>query len=175
MENIFKGLPALSEPHKKILLAKEGRLEKFKKHIDKGGDPLSFLPLLIGDGYGEFWKTKKRYRVVKGSRASKKTVTIARNFIYNLMKHPGSNLLVVRKVNATNKDSTYSELKKAIYDLGVQDHWRAKVNPLEIVYIPTGQKILFRGLDDPLKIAGVTVEVGHLCWVWINFYRFTHK
>jgi phage terminase large subunit len=105
---------------------------------------------------------------VKGSRASKKTVTIARNFIYNMMKYDGANLLVVRKVGATNKDSTYAELRKAIIDLGVEKEWKNTVNPLELTYLPTGQKIVLRGLDDPQKISGVTVPFGHLCWVWIN-------
>ncbi len=164
----FKDLPNLIAPHRQILLNKEGRLEKFRKHIKRGGSVLSFLPLLIGDGYGEFWKTRKRYRVVKGSRASKKTVTVARNFIYNMMKYKDSNLLVIRKVGATNKDSTYAELRKAIIDLGVEKEWKNTVNPLELTYLPTGQKIVFRGMDDPQKISGVTVPFGHLCWVWIE-------
>ncbi len=55
------------------------------------------LPDIVGKGYKAFWNFKGRYRVVIGSRASKKSKTTALWFIYNLMKHPGSNLLVVRK------------------------------------------------------------------------------
>ena len=43
-----------------------------------------------------------------------------------------------------------------------------KLSPLEITYKPTGQKIYFRGLDDPLKITSITVDVGCLCWCWIE-------
>nr|DAS75628.1 MAG TPA: terminase large subunit [Caudoviricetes sp.] len=85
-----------------------------------------------------------------------------------MMKYPGANLLVVRKVYRTLKDSCFTDLKWAINILGVQDYWSVKESPLEIIYIPTGQKILFRGLDDPLKVTSITVETGNLCWAWIE-------
>ena len=126
------------------------------------------LPDLVGKGYKDFWNFKGRYRVCKGSRASKKSKTAALFFIYSMMKYPGANLLVIRKVYRTLKDSCFSDLKWAINRLGVQDYWSVKESPLEIIYIPTGQKILFRGLDDPLKVTSITVETGNLCWAWIE-------
>jgi phage terminase large subunit len=106
--------------------------------------------------------------VVKGSRASKKSKTTALWFIYNIMKYPGSNLLVIRKVGRTLKDSCYSDLKWAVHRLGVDHLWNFTLSPLEGEYLPTGQKILFRGLDDPLKITSITVPSGVLCWMWIE-------
>ena len=126
------------------------------------------LPDLVGKGYKDFWNFKGRYRVCKGSRASKKSKTAALFFIYSMMKYPGANLLVIRKVYRTLKDSCFTDLKWAINILGVQDYWSVKESPLEIIYIPTGQKILFRGLDDPLKVTSITVETGNLCWAWIE-------
>ena len=126
------------------------------------------LPELVGKGYRDFWNFKGRYRVCKGSRASKKSKTAALFFIYSMMKYPGANLLVIRKVYRTLKDSCFSDLKWAINRLGVQDYWSVKESPLEMVYIPTGQKILFRGLDDPLKVTSITVETGNLCWAWLE-------
>ena len=126
------------------------------------------LPDLVGKGYKDFWNFKGRYRVCKGSRGSKKSKTTALFFIYSMMKYPGANLLVVRKVYRTLKDSCFTDLKWAINRLGVQDYWSVKESPLEIIYIPTGQKILFRGLDDPLKVTSITVETGNLCWAWIE-------
>lgn len=122
----------------------------------------------VGKGYKDFWYYKGRYRVCKGSRASKKSKTTALNFIYRLMKYPQSNLLVVRKVFGTLKDSCYTELKWAIHRLGVDSLFDCKLSPLEITYKPTGQKIYFRGLDDPLKITSITVDIGCLCWLWIE-------
>lgn len=126
------------------------------------------LPDLVGKGYKDFWNFKGRYRVCKGSRGSKKSKTTALFFIYSMMKYPGANLLVVRKVYRTLKDSCFTDLKWAINILGVQDYWSVKESPLEITYNPTGQKILFRGLDDPLKVTSITVETGNLCWAWIE-------
>lgn len=122
----------------------------------------------VGKGYKDYWDFKGRYRVCKGSRASKKSKTTALNFIYRIMKYPQANLLVVRKVFGTLKDSCYTELKWAIHRYGVDSLFDCKLSPLEITYKPTGQKIYFRGLDDPLKITSITVDVGCLCWCWIE-------
>lgn len=126
------------------------------------------LPDIVGKGYATFWNFKGRYRVVKGSRRSKKSKTMALWSIYNIMKHPESNLLVVRKTYRTLKDSCFTELKWAVKRLQVEHLWHFRESPLEMTYIPTGQKIYFRGLDDPLKITSIAVEVGVLCWMWIE-------
>ena len=126
------------------------------------------LPEVVGKGYGTFWRFRGRYRVCKGSRASKKSTTAAMNFIYRMMETPGSNLLVIRKVYRTIKDSCYTQLLWAIRRLKVERFWEWKESPLEITYKPTGQKIYFRGLDDPLKITSITVENGSLCWMWVE-------
>lgn len=126
------------------------------------------LPEVVGRGYATFWNFKGRYRVCKGSRASKKSKTTALWYITNMMKYPDANLLVIRKTYRTLKDSCFTELKWAIKRLQVEAWWEIKESPLEMTYIPTGQKIYFRGLDDPLKVTSITVENGVLCWAWIE-------
>lgn len=126
------------------------------------------LPDIVGKGYATFWKSRHRYRVVKGSRRSKKSKTMALWTIYNMMKHPEANTLVVRKTYRTLKDSCFTELKWAINRLHVRHLWDIKESPLEMKYLPTGQKIYFRGLDDSFKVTSVTVEIGVLCWLWIE-------
>lgn len=136
--------------------------------ITSSGKRRISLPEYVGKGYGTFWKWKGRYRICKGSRASKKSKTTALWYIVNMMKYPDANLLVVRKVFRTLKDSCFTELKWAINRLGVGDYWEIKESPLEMTYKPTAQKIYFRGLDDPLKVTSITVEHGYLCWMWIE-------
>ena len=126
------------------------------------------LPELVGKGYGSFWRYKGRYRAVKGSRRSKKSKTMALWTIVKLIEYPEANMLVVRKVYRTLKDSCFTELKWAIKRLKVDAWFDIKESPLEITYRPTGQKIYFRGLDDPLKITSIATEVGVLCWMWIE-------
>ena len=126
------------------------------------------LPEIVGKGYGTFWRFKGRYRVVKGSRASKKSKTTALWYIVNMMKYPQANTLVIRKTFRTLKDSCFTELKWAVHRLKVDAWWEFKESPLEATYKPTGQKIYFRGLDDPLKVTSITVDVGVLCWAWLE-------
>lgn len=126
------------------------------------------LPEIVGKGYKQYWNFKGRYRVCKGSRASKKSKTTALNIIKRMMQYKDSNTLVVRKVFRTLKDSCFTELKWAINRLHVKEYWEVKESPLEMTYKPTGQKIYFRGLDDPMKVTSITVETGYLCWCWIN-------
>lgn len=126
------------------------------------------LKQTVGRGYTTFWNYRGRYRVCKGSRASKKSKTTALNIISRMMQYPDANTLVVRKVFRTLKDSCFTELKWAIHRFGVDQHWEIKESPLEMTYKPTGQKIYFRGLDDPLKVTSITVEHGYLCWCWIE-------
>ncbi len=126
------------------------------------------ISAIVGQGYDEFWNCKKRYRVLKGGKGSKKSATTALNFIFRLMKEKESNLLVVRQVMNTHRDSTYAQLKWAQERLGVSQYWNNTVYPLEMVYKPTGQKIIFRGFDDVLKLASTTVSMGYLNYVWIE-------
>ena len=141
--------------------------DDYKPQVNRGKKIVS-LPEVVGRGYGTFWNWKGRYRAVKGSRASKKSKTTALWFITNMMKYPDANTLVVRKTYRTLKDSCFTELKWAIHRLGVDAFWDIKESPLEMTYKPTGQKIYFRGLDDPLKVTSITVDQGCLCWMWIE-------
>lgn len=126
------------------------------------------LPELVGKGYKSYWNFRGRYDVCKGSRASKKSKTTALRIIYNMMKYDQSNTLVVRKTYRTLKDSCFTDLKWATKRLEVENLWEFKYSPLEATYLRTGQKILFRGLDDPLKVTSITVEYGYLCWAWLE-------
>lgn len=123
---------------------------------------------IVGKGYKEFWNTKKRYVVCKGSRASKKSKTAALWHIVNIMQYPGANALVIRKTERTLRDSCYADLKWAINRLGVDSYWKATLSPLELVYLPTKQRIIFRGLDDPLKLTSISTECGSICFVLIE-------
>ena len=126
------------------------------------------LSKAIGKGYNRFWNSKKRYVVCKGSRGSKKSKTTALWHIAKMMEYPLSNTLVVRKVERTLRDSCFSDLKWAIHRLGVDAYWKATTSPMELTYTPTGQKVLFRGFDDPLKITSISVPVGFINFVWIE-------
>ena len=122
----------------------------------------------VGKGYKDFIMCKKRYRVVKGSRGSKKSTTTAQDIILKMTMYPLANTLVIRKTFNSHKDSTWTQLKWAAKNLGLDDDWNFSKSPLEATRKSTGQKILFRGLDDPMSITSITVEHGYLCWAWFE-------
>ena len=128
---------------------------------------------VVGKGYGTFWKHKGRYRVVKGGRGSKKSTTTSLDYISKMMYYYHNyglkpNVLVIRRYDNTNRDTTFAQLKWAINRLGVSKLWKSTTSPLELIYKPSGQKILFRGLDDPQSLTSITVADGQLCWVWFE-------
>lgn len=136
-----------------------------------------YLKHAIGAAYDSFWKTKKRYRIVKGGRASKKSKTTALFYIYSMMKYYHVHnvkpcLLVIRRYFNTHKNSTRSELQWAINRLGVSHLWQVPKGELTLTYLPSGQTIIFRGTDDMDSLTSITVPVGFLCWCWIEeFYQ----
>lgn len=118
------------------------------------------LSKTIGNGYNSYWHTKKFYKLVKGSRGSKKSVTVQIEIISKMMAYPWMNWIVARRYQNTLRDSIYVGLKSAVNRLGVQSLWKFTTSPMEGTYLPTGQKILFRGFDDPLKLTSIQLEKG---------------
>lgn len=119
---------------------------------------------MVGKGYAKLWNFKGRYVACKGSRASKKSKTVALWVISHLIEYPEANAIYIRKTERTLKDSCYSDCKWAIHKLGLDDWFTCRLSPLEIEYKKTGQRILFRGCDDPLKLTSISVPRGVLCW-----------
>ena len=122
----------------------------------------------VGRNYADFWNTKQRYRVCKGSRGSKKSKTTALNMIYRLMEYPLANGLCVRRYSNTLRDSCLFRFEMGNSQIGLDAFFECTVSPMQIVRKSTGQKILFRGLDDGLKITSISVDYGVLCFVWIE-------
>ena len=139
------------------------------------GDELR-LSKIVGRGYSRFWNCRTFYRLVKGSKGSKKSKTAALWYIYHMMKYPDANTLCIRRTFSSLQDSCAADLMWAANQLGVYDLWRMTVNPLKITYLPTGQVILFRGMDDAQKLASINVPKGYLCWVWFEeFFQITNE
>lgn len=122
----------------------------------------------LGKGYNRYFHSKNFYRVVKGGRGSKKSKNTALIFVHDILKNEWANLLVIRRYSNTNKQSTYTDMKWAANRLGVSHLFKFNESLPEITVKATGQKILFRGLDDPLKITSITVDIGILSWLWVN-------
>lgn len=97
-----------------------------------------------------------------GGRGSLKSSTVSVLVPLLLINNPGTHALVLRKVANTIRDSVYAQYIWAIGELGMAAYWEAKVSPMELIYKPNGQKIMFRGADDPMKIKSIKVPFGYI-------------
>lgn len=109
-------------------------------------------------GHTHYW--------IKGGRGSAKSSFISVEIVLGIMQNSNTNAVVIRKVGLYLKDSVYEQLVWAIEKLGVSHLWQYKLSPLELVYIPTGQRILFRGADKPKKLKSTKVHRGYIRYVW---------
>lgn len=97
-----------------------------------------------------------------GGRGSGKSSWASLTVVRLVMEHPDVHALVLRKVANTLRDSVFAQYQWAIEQLGVSASWASKRSPPELVYLPTGQRILFRGADDPMKIKSIKTKFGYI-------------
>ena len=112
------------------------------------------------DGHAEYW--------LKGGRGSTKSSFISLVIVRGLLADPNANAIIYRKVGNTIKDSVYSQMLWAIDQLGLAPWFQAKVSPFELIYKPTGQRVLFRGADDPLKSKSIKLQHGYFRYLWFE-------
>lgn len=110
------------------------------------------------DRYTHYW--------LKGGRGSTKSSFVALEIVLGIMEHPGTNAVALRKVGLYLKDSVYEQLVWAIDKLGVFQLWEQRVSPMALIYLPTGQRILFRGADKPKKIKSTKASKGYIRYIW---------
>lgn len=106
--------------------------------------------------------------VCKGGRGSTKSSFVSVEIILFLLRHPQCHAAVFRKVGNTLRNSVYAQLQWAIGALGLTGRFKCTVSPMEITYLPTGQKILFFGLDKPEKVKSIKLPFGHIGVVWFE-------
>lgn len=127
---------------------------------------------IVGKDYADFWNSEHLYRILMGGRASKKSATSALNLIYRMMAYGLKGFpvhaLVVRQTLNTHADSTAAKLRWAISKFGVDQYWKLYKHPLKLLFKPTQQTILFRGMEDPDKITSIDTHFGYMPWVWIE-------
>src|SRR5574344_3004681 len=132
--------------------------------------------------FAEVNRTKARYRVILGSAGSGKSVNIAQDYVLKLSNpmYKGCSLMVVRKYEGSNYNSTFAELCAAIgrgtFEKGgntypLWDIWESTKAPLGLKCTLTGNTVIFRGCNDARaieRIKSVTVAEGKICWIWVE-------
>ena len=115
---------------------------------------------VMAHGHTHYW--------LHGGRGSTKSSFISVCIVLLLLAHPEANAVIVRRFGNTLRDSVFSQMTWAIAELGLERWFRARVAPMELTYLPTGQRIVFRGADDPLKLKGVKFARGYAAVVWFE-------
>ena len=110
--------------------------------------------------YTEYW--------MKGGRGSTKSSWASIETVFGMLQDRDANGIVYRKVANGIRDSVYAQIMWAINALGVQKLYKARVSPFEITCIPTGQRIMFRGADDPDKSKSLKLINGYFKYLWFE-------
>ena len=124
----------------------------------------------IGPAFYEcFWDIQEgrhTFYDLYGGRGSAKSSFVSIMIVLGVMQDQNAGAVVFRKVANTLRDSVYSQIGWAIDILGVTDLWRPCSSPLKYIYKPTGQEIVFYGLDDPKKLKSIKCKHGYFKFLW---------
>lgn len=103
-----------------------------------------------------------------GGRGSAKSSFVSLEIVDQMMKDPAANAVVFRRTAATLRDSCYAQILWAIDELGASSLWRGNVSPMQFTYLPTGQTIIFRGVDDAGKLKSLKPRRGYFRFLWFE-------
>lgn len=146
--------------------------EEEKKETEKENKIYRIDPLVIADEFSSVRRDVLSGRhteyVLPGGRGSTKSSYVSVQGIEILKNNPQMHMLVLRQVGNTLRDSVYNQILWAIDTLDLNGEFDCKVSPLEITYKKTGQKIYFRGADDPMKIKSIKVPFGYIGVLWFE-------
>lgn len=132
---------------------------------------VNLTDIIAPDFYSVHWDIldgKHTYYDLYGGRGSTKSSFCGVEIVFGMMQDPKANAVVFRKYAVTLRESVYEQIQWAIDELGVSDLWEAKVSPLQFVYKPTGQKIIFRGLDKAKKTKSIKTSNGYFKYLWFE-------
>lgn len=104
--------------------------------------------------------------VLKGGRGSTKSSFTSIEIILGIMQHPDAHAVILRKVGNTLHDSVFAQMLWAVSALGAQEYFRPNQSPLRLTYTPTGQTVLFRGADEPMKLKSIKPPFGYFRYIW---------
>lgn len=124
--------------------------------------PLSKLiaPAFYGVHH-DFTREQHTHYWLKGGRGSTKSSFASIEIVKGIMKDPQANATILRKVADTLRDSAFEQYLWAIDALGVSEFWHETYSPLRLTYLPTGQRIVFKGADKPKKVKSSKFRVGY--------------
>ncbi len=110
--------------------------------------------------FDEYW--------LKGGRGSTKSTFASIQIILGLLKDPEANAVITRRYQNELRDTVYGQLEWSIARMGVGNYFKFQVAPMQIIYIPTGQKIVFKAADNPRKMKSINLGRGYIKFAWFE-------
>lgn len=165
-------LKAMGDLEKALTIKMEQEAKKKAAEIAKESGEYHIDLDIVADVFHSMVRDIRKGRhteyILPGGRGSAKSSVVSCIIPELIKNNHNMHALILRKVGNTIKDSVYAQMKWSISRLGLEEEFRFKVSPFEITYIPTGQKIYFRGADDPLKIKSIKPEFGYIGILWLE-------
>ncbi len=115
---------------------------------------------LKDERYDEYW--------LKGGRGSTKSTFISIEIILGMLKDPDANAVVFRRYQNELRDSVIGQFEWTISKMNMGHLFHVQVSPMQIVYLPTGQRIIFRGADKPTKLKSINIGKGYIKYAWFE-------
>lgn len=122
-----------------------------------------------------FWPVHRQVKegtvrelVLQGGRGSCKSSYASLELVLWLLAHPRCHGAALRKVGRTLRGSVYTQLCWAVDMLGLAGRFSRTTSPMELTYLPTGQKILCLGMDDAGKLKSLKPPFGYIGAVWFE-------
>ena len=110
--------------------------------------------------YDEYW--------LKGGRGSGKSTFISVEIILGMLRDPEANAVVFRRYQNELRDSVVGQFEWTIAKMNLGHLFYVQVSPMQIVYLPTGQRIIFRGADKPSKLKSINIGKGYIKYAWFE-------
>jgi phage terminase large subunit len=105
---------------------------------------------------------------LKGGRGSTKSTFTSIQILLGLLKDPEANAVVTRRYQNELRDTVYGQFEWTISKMGLGSYFKFQVAPMQIIYIPTGQKIVFKAADNPLKMKSINLGRGYIKYAWFE-------
>ena len=122
-----------------------------------------FYPL-----WADMKKFKHRHYWLPGGRGSTKSSFVSVRIVRGLLEDPNAHACVFMQGKVDIRESVLEQVMWAIEAMGLEDFFTVTASPIQVTYHPTGQKILFRGMDDPRKTKSVKMRHGYLKYTWFE-------
>lgn len=105
---------------------------------------------------------------LKGGRGSTKSTFVSIQILLGLLKDSEANAVVTRRYQNELRDTVYGQFEWTIAKMGLGNYFKFQVAPMQIIYIPTGQKIVFKAADNPLKMKSINLGRGYIKYAWFE-------